>query len=60
METRKQIASEKPQCGSHKRKEGATQCKQLKEIGTGIVLRECTGCVADAAELLEQQLKNLE
>jgi len=39
---------------------GATQCKQLKGVGTGVVLRECTGCVADAAELLEQQLKNLE
>ena len=35
---------------------GATQCKLLKGIGTGVVLRECPGCVADAAELLEQQL----
>ena len=39
---------------------GTTQCKQLKGVGTGIVLRECTGCVADAAEFLEDQLKNLE
>ena len=39
---------------------GTTQCKQLKGVGTGIVLRECTGCVADAAEFLEEQLKNLE
>lgn len=35
---------------------GATQCKLLKGIGTGVVLRECPGCVADAAELLEEQL----
>jgi len=35
---------------------GATQCKMLKGVGTGVVLRECTGCVADAAELLEEQL----
>lgn len=35
---------------------GATQCKLLKGVGTNIALRECSGCVADAAELLEEQL----
>ena len=35
---------------------GATQCKMLKGVGTGVVLRACTGCVADAAEFLEEQL----
>ena len=35
---------------------GATQCKMLKGVGTGVVLRECTGCVADAAELLEEEI----
>ena len=35
---------------------GATQCKMLKGVGTGVVLRECTGCVADAAEFLEEHL----
>ncbi len=35
---------------------GATQCKLLKGVGTNIVLRECSGCVADAAEFLEEQL----
>ena len=35
---------------------GATQCKLLKGVGTGVALRECTGCVADAAELLEEHL----
>jgi len=39
---------------------GATQCKLLKGVGTGVVLRECSGCVADAAELLEEQLTNQE
>ena len=35
---------------------GATQCKMLKGVGTDMVLRECTDCVADAAELLEEHL----
>ena len=34
----------------------ATQCKMLKGVGTGVVLRECTGCVADAAEFLEEEI----
>ena len=35
---------------------GATQCKLLKGIGTKVVLRECPLCVSDAAEFLESQL----
>ena len=35
---------------------GATQCKLLKGVGTGKVLRECSDCVADAAEFLEEQI----
>ena len=35
---------------------GATQCKLLKGIGTKVVPRECPDCVADAAEFLEEQL----
>ena len=35
---------------------GATQCKMLKGVGTGKVLRECDDCVADAAEFLEEQI----
>ncbi len=31
-------------------------CKELKGIGTGIVLRECNDCVKDAAEMLETYL----
>lgn len=38
---------------------GATQCRLLKGVGTGKVLRECPLCVADAAEFLEEQLDKL-
>ena len=34
----------------------ATQCKLLKGIGTGVVLRACPDCVADAADFLEEQI----
>ena len=34
----------------------STQCKQLKGVGTKIVLRESPDCVADAAEFLEKEL----
>ena len=35
---------------------GATQCKLLKGVKTGKVLRECPLCVADASEVLEELL----
>ena len=35
---------------------GATQCRLLKGVGTKETLRECPDCVADAAEFLEAQL----
>lgn len=35
---------------------GATQCRLLKGVDTGKVLRSCEGCVVDACELLEQHL----
>ena len=35
---------------------GATQCKLLKGVGTKVVLRECPDCVADAAEFMEEVL----
>ena len=35
---------------------GTTQCKLLKGVGTGVVLRDCPDCVADAAEFLEDYL----
>ena len=37
-----------------RQRNSATQCKQLKGIGTKMVLRECPDCVADAAEFLEE------
>ena len=39
---------------------GATRCKLLKGVGTGKVLRACPDCVADAAEFLEEILKETE
>lgn len=42
-----------------KQRNGATQCKLLKGVGTGTVLRECPLCVSDASELLEQLLDQL-
>ena len=42
-----------------KEKNGATVCAQLKGIDTGIPLRDCNGCCADAAELLEQELDTI-
>ena len=83
METRKHIAAEKLENGTHNCAQAiictyadlvgideetgrnlgnafgsgmATQCKMLKGVGTGVVLRQCNGCVADAAEFLEEQL----
>ena len=35
---------------------GATQCKMLKGVGTGRVLRPCDDCVSDAVEFLEDEL----
>ena len=35
---------------------GATQCRLLKGIGTGRVLRDCPDCVTDASEFLEEFL----
>lgn len=38
------------------RRNGATVCRQLKGLDTGIVLRRCPDCVADAAALLENEI----
>ena len=40
-----------------KQRNGATQCKLLKGVGTGKVLRECPLCVADGSEFLEEILE---
>jgi C_GCAxxG_C_C family probable redox protein len=38
------------------KRNGATQCRLLKGVGTGTALRECPDCVADASEFLEENL----
>ena len=40
-----------------KERNQTVDCKELKGIGTGTVLRSCRGCVEDAAEILEELLK---
>lgn len=42
--------------GKFQERNGATQCKILKGIESGEVLRECPDCVADACEFLEDIL----
>lgn len=37
-------------------KNGSVICHELKGVGTGQVLRDCAGCVHDAAEILEELL----
>ena len=39
-----------------KERNGATQCKLLKGVGTGKVLRSCEDCVGDACEFLEEEI----
>lgn len=39
-----------------RQRNGATQCKLLKGVGTHVVLRQCPLCVRDACEFLEEQL----
>lgn len=68
METRKHLAAEKKRCNTHncarmkvmmekfQKRNGATQCRLLKGVGTGTALRECPDCVADASEFLEENL----
>ena len=34
-------------------------CRDLKGKDTGTVLRSCDGCISDAAEILEEVLKNI-
>lgn len=38
------------------KRNGATQCKLLKGLDTHVVLRECPLCVADACEMMEEEL----
>lgn len=42
-----------------KEKNHATVCKELKGVETGTVLRACSDCVKDAAEILEDLIKEV-
>ena len=37
-------------------KNKSTICKDLKGLETGVILRDCSGCVEDAAKLFEEYL----
>lgn len=39
-----------------KKANGSTICRELKGIDTGVPLRDCPGCCADAARMLEERL----
>ena len=39
-----------------KNQNGATQCRELKGVDTGKVLRACTDCIRDAARIAESVL----
>ena len=40
-----------------KEKNGSLECKELKGIETGTVLRSCPGCIEDAVEIVQDVLK---
>jgi len=50
----KSMKGMKQMMAQFQQRNGATQCKLLKGVGTKVVLRECPDCVADAAEFLEE------
>ena len=52
----KSMKGMKQMMAKFQQRNGATQCKLLKGIGTKVVLRECPDCVADAADFLEELL----
>lgn len=41
------------------KRNGATVCRRLKGVDTGVPLRACKDCVADAASLLEKEITAL-
>lgn len=46
----------KPMSEAFAAKNQSTICSELKGLGTGVVLRSCDGCMADAAEIVEEYL----
>lgn len=51
------MSANKTIAGLFREKNKAVICNKLKGIDTGEILRSCDGCVEDAAELLENYLK---
>ena len=41
---------------SLRKKNGSTNCRELKGMDTGKVLRSCPGCIEDAAKILSEKL----
>ncbi|KXL51891.1 putative redox-active protein [Anaerotignum neopropionicum] len=46
----------KPMTQAFVDKNRSLDCKTLKGLDTGVVLRSCTGCIQDAAEIVETYL----
>lgn len=46
----------KPMSDAFAQMNQSTICSELKGIGTGVVLRSCTGCMEDAAAIVEKYL----
>lgn len=55
-EARKTAQATRKLMTEFKARNGSVTCKELKGVETGVVLRDCTDCVRDAAEFLEKQL----
>ena len=45
-----------PMTNAFLEKNKSLNCREIKGVGTGIVLRSCSGCMEDAAEIIEQYL----
>lgn len=46
----------KPMAEEFIAKNQSTECRTLKGVDTGVVLRSCPGCMQDAAEIIEKHL----
>ncbi len=46
----------RPMLEAFAKKNGATICRELKGVDTGVVLRSCPGCIDDAVDILCEAL----
>ena len=42
--------------GEFKKKNGSINCKEIKGVDTGQILRSCDGCIEDAVMIIEESL----